>query len=315
MTTQSVKFLLNPLFDRYNRTEFLASDPLEFVHRFQDPWDQEIVGLWGALLAYGNVKTIRNSVQDLLARIEGLAMTPAELIRGLDQELVGDAFKKSLSGYKHRLYVGSDLFVLSWLVHLSWKKYGSLGAHLANYRRENDPDFSNALNQCLDEWKIWLKEQKMKTGKGFLHLIPAPRAGSTCKRWCMYLRWMIRKDRLDVGIWAEGSLLLQGKKAFRPDQLVMPLDTHTGRISQYLGLTSRKSLNWRAALEVTESLRECEPSDPVKYDFALARLGILDLCKRSYRAEICEKCELRPACKFANRSQKAKLAPLKRKAA
>jgi endonuclease III len=95
----------------------------------------------------------------------------------------------------------------------------------------------------------------------------------------------------------------------------MPLDTHTGRISQYIGLTRRKSLGWKAACEITDRLRECDAEDPVKYDFALARLGILDLCKRSYRAEICEKCELRPACKFANRSQKAKLAPLKRKAA
>ncbi len=125
----------------------------------------------------------------------------------------------------------------------------------------------------------------------------------------MLLRWLIREDELDLGLWARNGRF--GKtfdlnKTPLASHLVIPLDTHTGRISQYLGLTKRKNLNWKAAQEVTSSLRKIDSADPVKFDFALARLGILDLCQKKYRAEICEKCELLPACKFARRRSKRK---------
>ena len=121
----------------------------------------------------------------------------------------------------------------------------------------------------------------------------------------MLLRWMGRKDSLDPGLWTEGGSQLSARfpagMSLQSKQLVMPLDTHTGRISQYLGLTSRKSLNWKAALEVTQALKQIDPEDPTRYDFALSRLGILDICQRSYREEICKKCQLLPACHFAQK--------------
>jgi uncharacterized protein (TIGR02757 family) len=120
----------------------------------------------------------------------------------------------------------------------------------------------------------------------------------------MFLRWMGRKDALDPGLWTRNGALastFQLGRYLDSRQLVMPLDTHTGRISQYLGLTSRKSVNWLAALEVTEALRACDPLDPTRYDFSLARLGILDLCQRKYRKHICEQCQLLPACRFAQK--------------
>jgi uncharacterized protein (TIGR02757 family) len=113
---------------------------------------------------------------------------------------------------------------------------------------------------------------------------------------------MGRSDRLDPGLWTESSPL---RASFPPgrflssSQLILPLDTHTGRISQYLGLTQRKSVNWLAAVEATETLRKVDERDPTRFDFALSRLGILNLCKKTYRPEICEKCELLPVCKFA----------------
>ncbi len=123
----------------------------------------------------------------------------------------------------------------------------------------------------------------------------------------MLLRWMGRKDGkngVDLGLWMTGSPLLAGLSGLKPDQLVLPLDTHVGRISQYLGLTRRKSLNWKAALEITERLREVDPRDPVRYDFALARLGILDLCKNRYVPGVCESCELFGACRLAARGSR-----------
>jgi uncharacterized protein (TIGR02757 family) len=115
----------------------------------------------------------------------------------------------------------------------------------------------------------------------------------------MFLRWMGRKDQLDPGLWSETGPLRTAETYLHPSQLVLPLDTHTGRISQYLSLTSRKSLNWKAALEVTARLRKSDPLDPTRYDFALSRMGILEYCKRKYRPEICEACQLLPACRFA----------------
>jgi uncharacterized protein (TIGR02757 family) len=122
----------------------------------------------------------------------------------------------------------------------------------------------------------------------------------------MFLRWMGRRDAVDPGLWTEQGAMapvVRGR-ALHASQLIIPLDTHTGRISQYLGLTKRKSLNWRAACEVTERLRLCDPQDPVKYDFALARLGILDLCQKKYRVEVCSTCELLPECRFARKRLK-----------
>lgn len=177
------------------------------------------------------------------------------------------------------------------------------------------PDFSVALNRLIRDWRDWAAEADGKTAGGsFRYLLTAPEDGSCCKRWCMLLRWMGRDDsrqelldhpqRVDLGLWSRNSPLAgtfpQGRW-LDPSQLVIPLDTHTGRISQYLSLTRRKTLDWRAALEVTAALRGSDAEDPVKYDFALARLGILDLCQRKYRPEICGSCQLRPACKFAAR--------------
>ena len=129
----------------------------------------------------------------------------------------------------------------------------------------------------------------LEVTRSFRTFLPRPSSGSACKRWNMFLRWMVRADDgIDLGVWSLSS-----------SSLVLPLDTHTHRISQYVGLTTRKQANWRTAVEITESLRLLDPRDPVKYDFALAHLGISGGCRRRYRAEICSTCALLPVCRFA----------------
>jgi uncharacterized protein (TIGR02757 family) len=114
-----------------------------------------------------------------------------------------------------------------------------------------------------------------------------PASGSACKRLNLFLRWMVRPDDgLDLGLWAP----------VRPDQLVIPLDTHEARISRYLGLSDRRTVDWKMAVEVTEGLRRLDPSDPVRYDFALSRLGILDECPRRRDPVKCRRCPLVPVC-------------------
>lgn len=159
---------------------------------------------------------------------------------------------------------------------------------------------------------------RVSDSSSFHFLLTAPQDGSVCKRWCMFLRWMGRKDALDPGLWAEaGGLARENSRSsalaatisrghhLRPEQLILPLDTHTGRISRYLGLTNRKTLHWAAALEITERLRQVDARDPVRFDFALARLGILDLCQKRYQAEICRNCMLKPVCRFARGKENA----------
>ena len=297
--------LLNRLFKEFHSTEFLASDPLEFVHRYRDPWEQEAIALFAATLAYGNVKQIKKSVQDFLDRIERLRLSPKTFVESLATSRGIENGKTSLKTFVHRFNRGPDLLVLAKLLQMSWQAHGSLGAHFLKYHDAHASDTSRALNGLMRDWKSWLldfKQFKIPVKKSFYYLLTAPENGSCCKRWCMFLRWMGRRDQLDPGLWTKASLLAHSfpdGKFLRADQLVIPLDTHTGRISQYLGLTERKSLNWKAACEVTENLKRCDAEDPTRYDFSLARLGILDLCQKKYRAEICESCQLLTACRFA----------------
>jgi uncharacterized protein (TIGR02757 family) len=299
--SEVLKSALEPLFFKYNRPEYLASDPLEYAHRFDDPWEQEAVALFSAVLAYGNVIQIRRSVEDLLTRIQSLGLRPAELIRSLEHPAGRQNWSRALAGFAHRFNVGADFALLGALLSRSWKVYGSFGAHLSEKMGPDAVNFGEGLSEVFEEWEGWRSEYPAVPAS-FSYLLTPPRLGSACKRWCMLLRWMVRKDSVDLGLWQEGSALIpKGSRGLRPSQLVMPLDTHTGRISQYIGLTKRKSLGWKAALEITERLRECDADDPVKYDFALARLGILDVCQRRFRVEICMGCDLLRVCRFARK--------------
>jgi uncharacterized protein (TIGR02757 family) len=304
---------LGPFLDqlalRYSNAHYLGSDPLEFVHRYQNPWDQEAVALLAAVLAYGNVKQIRSSVASALALIQQAEpLGPAAWVRGLGQAPGARRRAETLfSDYVHRFNVGSDLVVLFSLLSRSWQRHGSLGSHFLKGLSPEHPTIEGALNRLMTDWKNEAAE--LGALDSFHYLLTAPQDGSCCKRWCMFLRWMGRHDSVDPGLWgveAASELVRtfpEGRR-LRADQLVMPLDTHTGRISQYLGLTERKSLGWKAAIEITEKLRQWEPRDPVRYDFALARLGILDLCQKRYRVEICSQCELRPGCRFGGAKER-----------
>ena len=298
---EDLKLALEPLFSKYNQRQFLSSDPLEFPHRFADPWDQEAVALFAAVLAYGNVAQIRRSVENLLARISGLGLTPAELIRSLEVDSGDQAWREAIAGFVHRFNVGEDFALFGRLLARSWKLHGSFGAHLASRMAPGAVDFGDGLSLVFQDWQAWRSEFPPAPAS-FDYLLTSPNLGSACKRWCMLLRWMVRKDALDLGLWRKGSPLLPaGTEGIFPHQLVMPLDTHTGRISQYIGSTERKSLGWKAAREITDRLRECDPDDPVKYDFALARLGILDVCQLRFRVEICNDCDLLRVCRFARK--------------
>jgi len=292
---------LDQLQTSYHRTELLSSDPLEFVYHFDDPWDREAVGLIAAVLAYGNVKQIRKSIQEALSRIHSVSSSPQEFVRGLSKPKFRHRALHLFERYVHRFNSGSDLVALLVLLNGSWLKHGSLGSHLLTFLQPEDSHFGHALTLLFEDWETY--DLQVTPSDRFAFLLTSPKNGSCCKRWCMYLRWMVRNDGVDPGVWTRPSQLtitFPKNRKFRTDQLIMPLDTHTGRITQYLGLASRKAIDWKTALEVTENLKLLDPDDPTRYDFALSRLGILDICQRVYREEICKKCQLLPACQFAH---------------
>jgi uncharacterized protein (TIGR02757 family) len=224
-----LKSALDPLFEKYHSRQYLGSDPIEYPHRFSDPWDCEAVALFSAVLAYGNVTQIRRSIEDLLRRISHLGLRPSEMIRSLEFDAGARAWTLATEGFVHRFNVGADFVLLAELLGKSWKTHGSLGGHLVSHLAPGAKDFGEALTQVFEDWEGW-KSDFSPAPPSFDYLVTSPSLGSACKRWCMLLRWMVRNDEIDLGLWRRGSPLLPSEsRGVEPTQLVMPLDTHTGR--------------------------------------------------------------------------------------
>jgi len=241
---------MEDIYRQYHRPEFLVIDPLVVVREYNGKSDQEWVALVSALCAFGGVRQIILSVRQLLQRMNHA-----------DPRL-------TLQGFKHRIYVGEDFVLLHSLYRQSCEQFGSLKNHFLSYHAVDNETIENALEQVIQDWKRWSEESALPRGKQFLHMLNAPSSGSTCKRWLMFLKWMIRSDDgIDVGLWSGGAL--------RSSQLLIPLDTHLFRITKKLRLTRRKSANWDAALEVTRALKKIDSEDPTRFDFSLCRSGML----------------------------------------
>ncbi len=284
MNKRLLKNKLNKLYRSYDRA-YLESDPLMFPHEYSDPADIEVVGLLCASLAYGRVAMIQRSLRRILDR---MGEHPAGYVRRFDA-------KKGLSDFAdfaHRFNRGEDIAVLLHYMRQMLKQEGSIGGF---FRVGYDPaaaDVGGALASfveralALDCAPVYPGGALPKQA-GVRYFFPSPTGGSACKRLNLYLRWMVRRDDgLDFGLWDFA----------RPSQLIIPLDTHIARISRLIGLTKRKSPGWSMALEITENLRKLDPDDPIKYDFALCRLGILDKCPATPLPHKCAACEIRGIC-------------------
>jgi uncharacterized protein (TIGR02757 family) len=277
--------LLESLYLEFNDPRYLGIDPLELVLRYSDPWDREAVALIAAVLAYGNVKQIRASVEGVLSIMHETAPGPAAYVRSLAAGKVDTHARMRMQERYHRFNVGDDFLALFSALDWSWTRYGFLGGHLAS---RLSLGLSPALDGLMDDWTGFLEARATSS---FRYLLTPPRSGSCCKRWCMLMRWMGRRDAIDPGLWlADGPFRdlyaraagsgLGNTRALAPTDLVFPLDTHTGKIVKLLKLTRRKSLDWKAAREVTHAFGQITPTDPVKFDFALCRVGMLDLMDR-----------------------------------
>ena len=250
----------------------IEPDPLQVVHRFSHSHDQEIAGLIAAAFAYGRASIVVANAGTVLARMKP---SPYEYLVKFDRAEAMSRF----AGFAHRFQKTRELVDLLEKMANVIRRYGSLGEAFRACYDEGDADIGPALTRFVTLFA---------DTKPLEYLLPSPARGSACKRMNLYLRWMVRRTSPDLGIWTFVD----------PAKLLMPVDTHIHRIATFLGLNSRKSADWKAARQITDALARFDPADPVRYDFALCRLGILDLCSRKRRKENCDVCLLRDACRF-----------------
>lgn len=259
----------------------LETDPLRYPSRYSAPLDREAVAFLAAMLAFGNVKVIFRSLDFLTVNF--LTARPHTALMGWPAEL-----PTALRSFKHRWVTGRDLHVLFRVLLSMYRDEGSLEAH---FSRGFDPSHST-VREGLEAFLRVFRERALsesgqtKLSRGLQFLLSSPCNGSSCKRANLFLRWVVRKDAPDLGLWS----------TVHPRQLILPLDTHLSRIVRYLGMTQRKTVDWRMAEEVTRFLARLSPDDPTRLDFALSRLGILDDCLHRPDSEKCPRCPLCEIC-------------------
>lgn len=255
----------------------IGSDPVSLVRRYGGPRDVEVAGWIASAFAYGRVDIILANVSRLLAF---LGPSPAERLAARAPGA------SELSFFRHRFQGPEEAAALLSLIGGVLREEGSVANFFATrYRGEDD------VGAMLDRVSKDLLSRVSSPSVAMRFLFPSPRDGSACKRWNLYLRWMVRRDGIDFGIW----------NAIPCRALIVPTDTHLHRISRRLGLTRRKTANWNTAVEITRRLARLDPEDPVKFDFALCRLGILEICRTKPRLSECHRCIAQPVCPVGSR--------------
>jgi uncharacterized protein (TIGR02757 family) len=294
----------------------LDSDPLAFPHRYADSADREVVAFLAASLAFGRVASIQASVERVLA---ALGPSPAGFLDSWDERPI-----PGLARFVHRWVTGKDVEEFLRRVRRARLAHRSLGALFAMGDEEKDRrptgdfsgskdgrgrparvrgradadrgaagDYAEALSTFLRNLRSFSSFPSSSSprpfSRGLAFLLPSPSSTSALKRQHLFLRWMVRTEGFDLGLWRGGR--------FSPARLLLPMDTHVHRISRYLGLTRRPSADLAASREATEFLRRLDPEDPVAFDWALSRLGILAECTGSPARRHCQRCAIAPVCR------------------
>ena len=255
MKQLSLKKFLDTKVDEYNQPSFIKDDPVCVPHLFTKKQDIEIAGFFAAIFAWGNRTTIIQKSKQLMQFME---MKPHEFCIHHD---VTDL--KRLLEFKHRTFNATDLLYFIEFLKFHYSKNNSLESAFTSCMDNKDLTVENGLSGFY-EYFFSLPDVPLRTKKH----IAAPERNSACKRLNMFLRWMVRKDDkgVDFGIW----------KNISPLQLICPIDVHVARVARHFKLLKRKQTDWQAALELTGNLRELDRKDPVKYDFALFGLGVME---------------------------------------
>lgn len=239
----------------YDRPSFIEKDPISIPHRFSKKQDIEIAAFFAAMLAWGQRTTIINNCNRLMDLMDNAPH--AFVLQHTDKDL------QRFESFVHRTFNATDLLYCIAFFRWYYLEHTSLEDAFAIALHSTDAHAGPAISG-FHQLFFSLPDAPQRTRKH----IATPERGSTCKRMNMYLRWMVRKDvhGVDFGIWDKIS----------PSQLLCPLDVHVERVARKLGLLTRKQRDWMAVLELTDKLREIDPIDPVRFDFALFGMGIHD---------------------------------------
>jgi uncharacterized protein (TIGR02757 family) len=244
-----MKGRLDHLYSHYNRAQYIHPDPLETVYRYETAKDREVVGMIASSFAFGRVSSILGTLSVVLGK---MGTSPHDYLMMSDEK----TFKKDFKGFVYRFVRGNHVVALLSGLKGLIRDYGSLEDSFVSGVSHGDETILAAQEYFVDR----LMERAGDPG----YLVARPRKGSAMKRMNLYLRWMVRNDDVDPGVWS----------GVAPRRLIVPLDTHMHAMARTLGFTERKQGDMRTALEITRAFSRLCPEDPVKYDFSLTRFGI-----------------------------------------
>jgi uncharacterized protein (TIGR02757 family) len=294
MRSSPKEWLLAERLEQLYRTygpETASSDPIVFLSRYEADEDREVVGWIASAFAYGRVETIQDNVGAIL---ETLGPHPARNLEGIPD--FRQFARQRLRGFRHRFHGAEDAALLLFVIAQARARAGSLRRFFEEAYRPEERDVGGLLSRVVArilafDFRPILGRRHIPPGAAALFFFPDPARGSACKRWNLYLRWMVRRDLLDYGLWP----------GIPTDRLVVPTDTHIHLVSRRLGLTRRKSADWRTAREITDRLACFDPADPVRFDYALCRIGIFGVCQPDLRRSRCWECLALEACPAGRR--------------
>ncbi len=250
MTKNKLKEFFDKKVDQYDQPSFINDDPVCIPHMFRKKQDIEIAGFFAAIFAWGNRTIIINKSKELMKLMDN---APYQFVKNHDSNDL-----KRLLGFKHRTFNDTDLLYFIEFFKHHYSTYNSLEDAFTMHG-----DTVEEMLTGFHHYFFSLEDHPIRTKKH----IASPEKNSTCKRLNMFLRWMVRQNsKVDFGIW----------KNIQPSQLICPIDLHVARVAKRFNLLHRKQIDWNAALELTEYLRNLNPDDPVKYDFALFGLGVVE---------------------------------------
>jgi uncharacterized protein (TIGR02757 family) len=283
---RSASALREPLERLYREFDYgarIARDALEFPLRYTAPDDREVVALLTTCLAYGRVDLFGRALEGVLG---AMGPSPAAFVRGF--EAVRDA--GAFAGFVYRFNRPRDLVAFCVAARDLLARHGSLEKCFV----AGDDDPAGPIGPALERfarafWEADVRDlfPSGRLSRGYRHLFPLPSAGGPCKRLHLFLRWMVRREAPDLGLWTTLS----------PARLLIPVDTHIENMGRALGLTRRRSRNWKMAEEITARLALVDPADPVKYDFALCHKRMSGDCRDRRDAVVCAPCGLRVVCR------------------
>jgi uncharacterized protein (TIGR02757 family) len=255
LNASELKEFLDEKHALYNRPEFIKSDPISIPRKFTGKEDIEIAGFLAATIAWGQRPTITRNAEDLMARMDN---APYDFVKNARRQDLN-----RLKGFVHRTFNESDLLYFISALKNIYTEHGGMEKAFDPGKGTNE----KALRSILNFRKLFFElPYPARTAKH----VSDPSANSAAKRLCMYLRWMVRFDErgVDLGTWKKNRLIMA--------DLMCPLDVHSGNVARKLGLLQRSQNDWKAVIELTESLRKLDPEDPVKYDIALFGLGVFE---------------------------------------